>query len=179
MLREHLAGQGVQVELDSKLADVTQNAEGVTALGKHLHTYTIVRPGTTTIASDHVLVDLDGSAHRFYGINEDALILVRPDGYIGLTGGRIDQDQMTSLVGDDRAREESCDRNRLASAPIVVGPALHRTSNADCQALALIVEVFRVPTRPSSRDRLANTVDENPAFYIPPACPHSQSGCHR
>jgi 2-polyprenyl-6-methoxyphenol hydroxylase-like FAD-dependent oxidoreductase len=54
-----------------------------------LRTYTITRHGTITGASSNVLVDIDGDAHRAYGITSDALILVRPDGYIGLTGGNL------------------------------------------------------------------------------------------
>jgi 2-polyprenyl-6-methoxyphenol hydroxylase-like FAD-dependent oxidoreductase len=54
-----------------------------------LRTYTVVRPGSTTAISDHTLVDYDGHASKAYSITGDALILIRPDGYIGLTGGSI------------------------------------------------------------------------------------------
>jgi 2-polyprenyl-6-methoxyphenol hydroxylase-like FAD-dependent oxidoreductase len=73
------------------------------AFNEHLHAYTIIHPDNETVASDHVLVDLDGYAHRFYGVSGDALILVRPDGYVGLTGGKIGQepliDYLRNVVG--------------------------------------------------------------------------------
>ena len=56
-----------------------------------LRAYTITRPDNTTLIDKHTLVDIDGHAHNAYGITSDALILVRPDGYIGLTGGTFDQ----------------------------------------------------------------------------------------
>jgi hypothetical protein len=55
-----------------------------------LRSYTITRIGSTTAISAHTLVDSDGYASHAYGITNDALILVRPDGYIGLTGGNTD-----------------------------------------------------------------------------------------
>jgi FAD binding domain len=55
-----------------------------------LHVYTVMHEGSVTAISDHTLVESDGHASHAYGITGDALILVRPDGYIGLTGGRAD-----------------------------------------------------------------------------------------
>jgi hypothetical protein len=54
-----------------------------------LRTYIVTHPGTLTDGDNHTFVDRDGHAHRAYGITGDALILVRPDGYIGLTGGSL------------------------------------------------------------------------------------------
>ena len=54
-----------------------------------LQVYTITRRGEVSASADHALLDIDGYAHHFYGITSDALILVRPDGYIGLTGKNI------------------------------------------------------------------------------------------
>jgi hypothetical protein len=58
-----------------------------------------------TAISDYTLVDSDGHAYRAYGITGDALILVRPDGYIGLTGGMINRepiiDYLRNVTGDD------------------------------------------------------------------------------
>ena len=51
--------------------------------------YTITRGGHAQACSDGALLDVDGYAHHFYGIKDDALILVRPDGYIGLTGRNL------------------------------------------------------------------------------------------
>src|SRR5262249_2187251 len=52
--------------------------------------YQLARPqGRTTIAGKHTLVDRTGHAYRAYGITNDAAVLIRPDGYIGLTGGTV------------------------------------------------------------------------------------------
>ncbi len=56
----------------------------------HLHIYRIMRVGSRNNTHDKVLIDSDGHAHNAYGITDDALILVRPDKYIGLTGSSID-----------------------------------------------------------------------------------------
>jgi 2-polyprenyl-6-methoxyphenol hydroxylase-like FAD-dependent oxidoreductase len=55
-----------------------------------VHAYTIARGGTIPVPSDHALFDIDGYASHFYGIRRDAVILVRPDGYIGMTTGGFD-----------------------------------------------------------------------------------------
>ncbi|HEY4386856.1 MAG TPA: FAD-dependent monooxygenase [Ktedonobacteraceae bacterium] len=68
---------------------------------KHLHLYTIVHTGDTFIStSNRTLVDSDGHAHRAYGITGDALILVRPDGYVGLTGGSVGQETVIDYLRD-------------------------------------------------------------------------------
>jgi hypothetical protein len=38
------------------------------------------------------VIDKDGQAYHAYGVSEEAMILVRPDGYVGLTEGMIDQE---------------------------------------------------------------------------------------
>jgi hypothetical protein len=38
------------------------------------------------VSDQHTLVDRDGHASHAYGVTSDALILVRSDGYVGLTG---------------------------------------------------------------------------------------------
>lgn len=55
-----------------------------------VHAYTITRGGNILVPSDHALLDIDGYASHFYGIRRDAVTLVRPDGYIGLTTGGFD-----------------------------------------------------------------------------------------
>jgi len=57
-----------------------------------VHAYTITHPSTTPAVDADTLVDSDGHAHRAYGIRDQAVILVRPDGYIGLTAGSLDQE---------------------------------------------------------------------------------------
>jgi hypothetical protein len=49
-----------------------------------VRSYTITHPGNATAAPE-TLVDANGYAHRAYGIRGNAVILVRPDGYVGLT----------------------------------------------------------------------------------------------
>jgi 2-polyprenyl-6-methoxyphenol hydroxylase-like FAD-dependent oxidoreductase len=68
------------------------------AFNAHLCAYTIIHPDTMYPSSDHVLIDLNGYAHSFYGINSDALILVRPDGYVGLAGGRVGQEPIIDYL---------------------------------------------------------------------------------
>ncbi|GHO48646.1 hypothetical protein KSX_68090 [Ktedonospora formicarum] len=63
-----------------------------------LRIYTIVRPGERIAASDGALIDTSGHAHHTYGITNEALILVRPDGYIGLTGGSLDSDPIIDYL---------------------------------------------------------------------------------
>ena len=63
-----------------------------------VHTYTIALPENTVALTEHLLVDRDGQAHRAYGITGSALILVRPDGYIGLTGGSPGQEPIIDYL---------------------------------------------------------------------------------
>ncbi len=70
------------------------------AYDRSLRAYTIARPDNVVENSDHTLVDNDGHASRAYGITGDALILVRPDGYIGLTGGSNDQEPIIDYLRD-------------------------------------------------------------------------------
>jgi 2-polyprenyl-6-methoxyphenol hydroxylase-like FAD-dependent oxidoreductase len=65
-----------------------------------LRTVRIVSPDSTVASAEPTLVDGDGQAHRAYGISGNALILVRPDGYIGLTGGRPGQDPIVAYLRD-------------------------------------------------------------------------------
>ncbi|HET8846715.1 MAG TPA: FAD-dependent monooxygenase [Ktedonobacteraceae bacterium] len=77
------------------------------ALGRdqeNLSIYTILRQGSrTTTASERTLIDEYGSAYAAYGVTENALILVRPDGYIGLTEGDLRQepifDYLREVIG--------------------------------------------------------------------------------
>lgn len=51
-----------------------------------LRAYTIICPDKRIVSDKHPLIDRDGHAYSTYGITSDAQILVRPDGYISLTG---------------------------------------------------------------------------------------------
>ena len=55
-----------------------------------LRVITIARPDHPIVPSDQALIQSDGQASRAYGIRGDALVLVRPDGYIGLTAGSFE-----------------------------------------------------------------------------------------
>jgi 2-polyprenyl-6-methoxyphenol hydroxylase-like FAD-dependent oxidoreductase len=63
-----------------------------------VRTYTIASPESTVALAGQTLVDSDGQAHRAYGIRGSALILVRPDGYIGLTGGSPGQEPIIDYL---------------------------------------------------------------------------------
>ncbi len=65
-----------------------------------LHRYTIAPPDNPVARAEQTLVDSDGQAHRAYGISGNALILVRPDGYIGLTGGSPGQEPIIDYLRD-------------------------------------------------------------------------------
>lgn len=56
--------------------------------------HTILRPGER--ASGDSLVDTHGHAHRAYDIDADTLVLVRPDGYLGL----VSQSQSPQAIED-------------------------------------------------------------------------------
>jgi 2-polyprenyl-6-methoxyphenol hydroxylase-like FAD-dependent oxidoreductase len=68
-----------------------------------LRVYTIVHLAHTVENAEHTLVDSDGHASRAYGIRGYALILVRPDGYIGLTAGSLQAqpilDYLNKIIG--------------------------------------------------------------------------------
>jgi 2-polyprenyl-6-methoxyphenol hydroxylase-like FAD-dependent oxidoreductase len=44
--------------------------------------------------------DPDGHARRAYGITGDAVVLVRPDGYVALTGGTADPEAINGYLGE-------------------------------------------------------------------------------
>ena len=49
------------------------------------------------VSSD--LVDVHGSARESYGMRSSGIVLVRPDGYVGLFGDTRDVDGYLQLVG--------------------------------------------------------------------------------
>jgi hypothetical protein len=63
-----------------------------------LRTYRIIRPGNESIIDSETLIDTDGHAFRAYGITDRALILVRPDGYIGLTAESFGQEPLIDYL---------------------------------------------------------------------------------
>ncbi len=62
--------------------------------------YAVKQADSTTAISHHTLVECDGHASRAYGITGNAFILVRPDGYIGLTGGGRDFQSIKNYLRD-------------------------------------------------------------------------------
>ncbi|HLZ55655.1 MAG TPA: FAD-dependent monooxygenase [Ktedonosporobacter sp.] len=68
------------------------------AYASSLRVYTIARPDNTVELPSHTLIDSAGHAYRAYGIRGNALILIRPDGYIGLTGGNIRQEPIIDYL---------------------------------------------------------------------------------
>jgi hypothetical protein len=52
-----------------------------------VQTYAVRSSGNVGERNDHMLIDCDGLARQSYGVSGDALVLVRPDGYVGLTVG--------------------------------------------------------------------------------------------
>jgi hypothetical protein len=87
------------------LAFGAEHAGTVAALddrfGPALRAHTVVRPGEP--AEEHAVVDVDGHARAGYDAADGTLVLVRPDGYVGLvtspgTAERV-TDYWTSLHG--------------------------------------------------------------------------------
>jgi 2-polyprenyl-6-methoxyphenol hydroxylase-like FAD-dependent oxidoreductase len=63
-----------------------------------LRMYAITRPESSITRSAHMLVDTAGQAYSAYGINSDTQILIRPDGYIGLTAGNLDLEAVSDYL---------------------------------------------------------------------------------
>jgi 2-polyprenyl-6-methoxyphenol hydroxylase-like FAD-dependent oxidoreductase len=59
---------------------------------------TIIRPGNATAADAQTLVDTNGHAHHAYGIRDSAVILIRPDGYVGLTAGSLGPESIVDYL---------------------------------------------------------------------------------
>jgi len=58
-------------------------ADTVAILGEEFgHAYTVVRPGEP--ADEHTVVDVDGHVRTGYDVPAGTMVLVRPDGYVGL-----------------------------------------------------------------------------------------------
>ncbi|WP_165422783.1 FAD-dependent monooxygenase [Ktedonosporobacter rubrisoli] len=65
-----------------------------------LRAYRVIRAGNRDTYDRYTLVDSAGHAYQAYGISDAALVLVRPDGYIGLTGGNLDQELIIDYLHD-------------------------------------------------------------------------------
>jgi 2-polyprenyl-6-methoxyphenol hydroxylase-like FAD-dependent oxidoreductase len=65
---------------------------GIAAAGSSVHAYTILhaQEPAGNAAPDTSIVDTAGHAYRAYEVAEGTLVLVRPDGYIGLITGSAD-----------------------------------------------------------------------------------------
>jgi 2-polyprenyl-6-methoxyphenol hydroxylase-like FAD-dependent oxidoreductase len=82
--------------------------------GPALHAYTVLRPGEP--GDEHALVDNDGHIRTGYDANDDTLVLIRPDGYLG-------------LVTDPRAIERVTDYwGALHGAPVTATDATYETA---------------------------------------------------
>lgn len=81
-----------------------------------LRTYTLTRPGTPTATEGNVLIDRHGEAYRTYGITQDVLVLVRPDGYVGLTAGSLESQPILDYLQEVMG-------GALASTPAKQGKA--------------------------------------------------------
>jgi 2-polyprenyl-6-methoxyphenol hydroxylase-like FAD-dependent oxidoreductase len=57
--------------------------------GPDVHVYTVVEPGAP--AGEQAVVDRDGHVREAYDMADGTLVLVRPDGYVGLVTGDVEQ----------------------------------------------------------------------------------------
>jgi 2-polyprenyl-6-methoxyphenol hydroxylase-like FAD-dependent oxidoreductase len=64
----------------------------------HIHIHRIKNPDQRNESDKKTLIDSEGFAYQAYGISNDALILVRPDGYIGLTSGSEDEQALIDYL---------------------------------------------------------------------------------
>ncbi|WSA57104.1 FAD-dependent monooxygenase [Nonomuraea fuscirosea] len=75
-----------------------------------VHTHRILPPGLPDSDSESALIDSAGEAHDLYGVDGDGLVLIRPDGYVALTGGSWDDqsvaDYLERVTGDRAHRFE-------------------------------------------------------------------------
>jgi 2-polyprenyl-6-methoxyphenol hydroxylase-like FAD-dependent oxidoreductase len=69
-----------------------------------LRIYTIARLDNTATPTEHTLLDTDEQVYRTYGISGNAQILVRPDGYVGLTGENIDLEPIINYLSNVTGR---------------------------------------------------------------------------
>ena len=65
-------------------------------LDEFLSIYRIVKSAITIARDGHTLGDFEGHAHRAYGVDAEALFLIRPDGYILATGR---PDRLSAMLG--------------------------------------------------------------------------------
>ncbi|MBN6054854.1 FAD-dependent monooxygenase, partial [Nonomuraea sp. RK-328] len=69
-----------------------------------VRTHRILPPGFASSDSESALIDSAGEAHELYGVDGDALVLIRPDGYVALAGGSWDDrsvsDYLERVTGD-------------------------------------------------------------------------------
>jgi 2-polyprenyl-6-methoxyphenol hydroxylase-like FAD-dependent oxidoreductase len=77
---------------------------------RSVHAYAVVRSGED--AESAGIVDTDGHVHRAYGIDTDTLVLIRPDGYIGMITqqrpeGALDEYLSQVVLAQPRAEADS------------------------------------------------------------------------
>ena len=75
----------------------SRSEESLPAFGPTVHRHTILR-STGTPSCDHDFAAIDDHAWKTYGIESAALILVRPDGYIGFLSRRGSEPQVEEYL---------------------------------------------------------------------------------
>lgn len=70
----------------------------VPRISGEVHVHRILPAGGQDGDGENVLVDPAGEAHGLYQVDGDGLVLVRPDGYIALTGGSWDDDSVSGYL---------------------------------------------------------------------------------
>ncbi|MBX6386309.1 MAG: hypothetical protein IRZ07_25605, partial [Microbispora sp.] len=63
-------------------------------VGDDVHVHRLVEHGD----GEGALIDSDGEAHALYGVDGDGLVLVRPDGYVALTGAGWDENTVSGYL---------------------------------------------------------------------------------
>ncbi|HEX3791767.1 MAG TPA: FAD-dependent monooxygenase [Pseudonocardiaceae bacterium] len=98
------------------------DADGLVAKvgSTEVRAYRVVRPDVAV--DEHAVVDVDGYAYWAYGIADETVVLVRPDGYVGLgaSPGSVAEveDYLRSVLGRVRDRSGRCAADHVASSPL-------------------------------------------------------------
>lgn len=89
-----------------------------TALNRHSGAARLVRIAAAGSDSSSCWVDEDGSARRTYAPAPDALFVIRPDGYVGLTGSTANDAELSRYLRDITVyRHESVPDNAIVYRP--------------------------------------------------------------
>ncbi|HVX11338.1 MAG TPA: FAD-dependent monooxygenase [Pirellulales bacterium] len=92
------AGEGDEAAVRSRQQRISEVARRYQGIVRH---YTIVPPDGKAAAASHdstTIVDVVGELHRAYGVRDEVLFLVRPDGYLAYRGEPADPGKLGAFL---------------------------------------------------------------------------------